>query len=101
MTLAIAFVPAGPIDPVYVSQCIAHCNHRGYTFAGLARDWPTAFKMIKAGLASVVVFARQEHVDPDREPRIEVCGETTQELFRKAGTVAAVTHRRERPRIID
>lgn len=84
MTIAIAFVPAGLLDLVFVNQCIAHCNHRGYTFAGLVRDWPTALKMIAAGMASVVVFAREEHLDPAREPRVEVCGETTQQLFRKA-----------------
>jgi hypothetical protein len=79
---AIALVPDGPLD-VYLSQCIAHCAHRGYVFAGLARDWPAALDMLKAHLASVVVFARQEHLDPQREPRVEVCGETTQALFRR------------------
>lgn len=100
MTFAIAFVPDGPLDLVFVNQCIAHCNHRGYTFAGLARDWPTALKMIAAGLASVVVFARQEHLDPAREPRVEVCGETTQQLFRKSPGPAPVTNQRDRPHII-
>lgn len=85
MTLAIAFVPEGPLNLVYVNQCIAHCNHRGYTFAGLVRgDWASALDMLAARLASVVVFAREEHLDPLREPRVEVCGDATQALFRQA-----------------
>lgn len=101
MTFAIAFVPDGPLDLVFVNQCIAHCTHRGYTFAGLVRDWPTALRMIRAGMASVVVFAREEHQDPDWEPRIEICGETTQQLFRKAPGPDPVEHRRRRPHIIN
>lgn len=100
MTLAIAFLPAGPLDPVFINQCIAHCNHRGYTFAGLARDWPTALKMVRNGLANVIVFARQEHQDPTWEPRVEVCGETTQALFRHGPGPDPVKSRRDRPRII-
>jgi hypothetical protein len=81
---AIAFLPSGPIDDVFANQCIAHCAHRGYEVAGLVRgDWPTALSMLAAGLATVVVFARQEHLDAEWEPRVEFCGETTQALFRR------------------
>lgn len=100
MTLAVVLVPSEPIDPIFISQCIAHCAHRGYTVAGLARDWPTAWKMVRDGLASVVTVARQEHINPDRLPRIEVCGEDTQALFRKAAGPEPVKNQRGRPHII-
>lgn len=84
MTHAVAFVPDGPVDEVYANQCFAHCAHRGYTLAGIVRgDWSAAVAMVAAGLASVIVFARREHLDPAREPRVEFCGEITQALFRR------------------
>lgn len=100
MTHAVAFVPEGPLDEIFVAQCLAHCAHRGYEVAGLVRgDWPTVMAMLDAGLASVVVFAREEHIDPAREPRIEVCGETTQALYRHAPGPEPVTNQRRRPHI--
>lgn len=102
MIFAIAFVPAEELDLlVYVNQIVAHCSHRGYKFSGLARDWPTALKMMRGGMASVVVFARQEHQDPNWEPRIEICGEDTQELFRKAPGPETAKHHRGRPHIVN
>lgn len=100
MINAIALVPDGPID-VYLNQCIAHCSHRGYAFVGLVRNWSAALDMLRPGLATVVVFARPEHLDPDREPRVEVCGETTQQLFRQSAVPAAVHNRRGRPHIVN
>jgi hypothetical protein len=81
MIRAVAFVPPGPLNQVnegYLNNCLTHIDRRGYKLAGLVSgDFPAALAMIRAGNATVIVFARREHLNDQWEPRLEVCGEET------------------------
>lgn len=75
MTTAVVFVPATAIVP-FAKQCLDYCAARGYEIAGVIRgDWAAVARMLITGAASIVVVARREHLDPDREPRVEVLAE--------------------------
>lgn len=101
MILAVIFVPGGPLDPEFVTQCLAHCSRRGYEVTGLVRgDWPAAFQMLADRVATVVVFARREHLDADREPRVEFVGRDTRNLRPHLQAPAPQPPTR-RPRIIE
>lgn len=80
MTTAVIFVPAALAHvahvahvAAYAAQCLDYCAVRGYEVAGvITTDWPAVVKVLTGGTASVVVVARPDHLDPLREPRIEV-----------------------------
>lgn len=72
MTRAIIYVPAGEFDP-HATRCINYAEDRGYELVGIVRDnWPAALKMAQDGDAPVVIVSEDSHLDPEREPRIEV-----------------------------
>lgn len=72
MTIAVIFVPAAHIA-TYASQCFDYCAARGYEVAGVVHgDWAAAAAMLMSRTAGVLIVARGEHLDPNREPRVEV-----------------------------
>lgn len=74
MPIAIIFVPAAHLA-TYASQCLDYCAARGYQVAGVVHgDWAAAAGMLINRAAGIIVVARPDHLDPDREPRIEVAG---------------------------
>lgn len=90
---AIILLPAtAAIDSAYARQCLAHVERRGYEIVGILHDWATALVMLRSNEAEVVVFARQEHFEPDWTPRIEFVGADTRDLV-KHGHVRARTER--------
>jgi hypothetical protein len=96
LTTAVIFVPAEHVA-IHVTQCLSYCGARGYKVAGVVRgNWEAAANMLATGAAGVLVTARLEHLNPDREPRTEVASGD-------GGDTAALsvgTHRRRRPRPI-
>lgn len=79
---AIIFLPAGlPLDGDHIRMCVAHIERRGYRLVTVLREWHPVLQMLGAREATVVVFADREHFDPDWEPRVEFCGEDTQNLI--------------------
>lgn len=81
-TKAVIFMPPDlPEDGLYTRQALMHLDRRGYVLACMPlRDWDSVLHILRHRLASVVVFARREHVDPAWEPRVEFVGEETQRL---------------------
>ena len=74
MTRAIIFVPPGEFDP-HAARCMERCVRDGYTFTGLVRgEWDEVQRMLDAGEASVAIVSVEEHLPPNRKPRIEVVG---------------------------
>lgn len=72
MTRAIVYVPCGEFDP-HAARCMQYCQDRGYEFQGLVRgNWSAVQRLLSDGEASVVIVSTEEHLDPDRKPRIEV-----------------------------
>lgn len=72
MTIAVIFVPAAHVA-IYAAQCLDYCAARGYEVAGVvAGDWAAAAAMLIHRTAGIIVVARPDHLDPDREPRVEV-----------------------------
>lgn len=72
MTTAVVFVPAGHVIP-YAAQCLNYCAAKGYTVAGVVTgNWAAVGAMLLERAAAVVVVARPEHLEPDREPRLEI-----------------------------
>lgn len=75
LTTAIVFVVSRYLL-TDAARCIDYCRSRGYVMAGVVKDdWAAAIALIRAGQASVIVVADTRHLDPDREPRIEVVAE--------------------------
>jgi hypothetical protein len=98
MIKAVAFVPPGPLNNEYVNNCLTHMHHRGYKVAGLVRgDWEAALAMVAGGEASVIVFARKEHMDEQWEPRVEFCGEETIRLCEAPGEAKPPRPRNDGP----
>lgn len=76
MTVAVIFVPAEHVA-TYATMCLDYCTARGYEVAGLVTtNWDAAAAMLIARTADILVVARHDHLDPAREPRIEVVAET-------------------------
>jgi hypothetical protein len=72
VTTAVVFGPALYL-PTYANQCFDYCSVKGYEIAGIVQgDWQAVVAMLTAGAAGVAVAARPEHLDPDREPRVEI-----------------------------
>jgi hypothetical protein len=71
VTRAIIFVPEGKFDP-HASRCMEYCKRRGYEFQGIVSDWDAVDRMRAAGEIEVVLVSKEEHLDPNRKPRIEV-----------------------------
>lgn len=87
-------LPVGAaIDGTRAQLCLIHIERRGYQLVGVVHDWATALIKVRAHDAEVVVFADREDFDPEWTPRIEYCGDETQELAR----FGYLRHRNEGP----
>lgn len=76
-TTAIIFVLSQYLLPD-ADRCIRHCLANGYSVVGVVKDnWRQAMEYLNDGTASVLVVADPRHLDPQREPRIEVVAEGT------------------------
>lgn len=76
-------LPVGAaIDSTRAKLCLIHAERHGYKLVGLVHDWADALIKTRACEAEVVVLARAEDFQPDWTPRIEICGEETQDLVR-------------------
>lgn len=73
MTNAVIYVPAALHLATYAAQCLSYCTLKGYEVVGIvATDWAAVLTVVTTSTAQVIVVARPDHLDPDREPRIEV-----------------------------
>lgn len=80
---AIIYLPAGvALDSIYARQCMEHVTRHGYELRSIVQSWPAVEQLLCDGSAQVVVFASQEHCDPNRTPRIEFVGDETQDIVR-------------------
>lgn len=77
MTIAVIFVPAIAAYATFAAACFNHCAAQGYDVLGVPvpGDWPAAANALKTGTATVLVVARPDHLDPTREPRVEIAGQ--------------------------
>lgn len=82
-TKAIIYIPPDvPDSDLHTKQTLMHLERRGYDLACMPlSDWDEVINVLKAKLATVVVFARPEHY-AGCEPRVEFVGEETQRLCR-------------------
>lgn len=72
MTRAIIYVPSDGFE-AHASRCMEYCKAQGYEFKGLIRgNWEAARGMALRGETTVVIVASEQHLDPQRKPRIEV-----------------------------
>lgn len=77
MPHAIIFVLSQYLLPD-ADRCIRHCLAHGYFVVGVVKDnWGQAMEYLHDGTATVLVVADPRHLDPNREPRIEVVAEGT------------------------
>jgi hypothetical protein len=59
---AVIFVPPTvSLDGLYTQDCISYALGRHYQLAAIERDWRKIERMLREGLASVVVVAREQH----------------------------------------
>lgn len=80
---SIILLPVGAaIDSTRAQLCLAHIERRGYQLVGIVHDWVAALATVRANEAQVVVFADPDDFQPDWTPRIEYCGDETQDLVR-------------------
>lgn len=99
-TFAVIFVPVIPGADVFVLQCIAHVEARGYQLYAIARTWAQVNEVIHERLAQVVVMARREHMPPDRVPRFEFLGVEPGDSRPQPVLRAEVAGRGRRPRAV-
>lgn len=80
---AIIYLPKHiSLDSMFARQALAHIERRGYQLYSVVHEWRDALRLTRAGTASVIVFARPEHFEPDFNPRVEFVGEETTDLVR-------------------
>lgn len=73
MVNTVIFVPNGAHMFMYADQCMTHAAANGYHITGLVTgDWGKAAGYVARGVAGVLLVARREHLDPHREPRVEL-----------------------------
>lgn len=87
-TKAVIFVQA-TTDFEAASRCLQHCQVRRYEVVGIVSgDWQAAARVLRDGLAGVLVVDNRADIPPDAEPRLEIVAEEP---------TPAVEHRRTRP----
>lgn len=80
---AIILLPVGvAIDSIRAQLGLLHGERRGYNLVGIVRDWETALIKTRAKEAEVVIIPNPGDFDPDWTPRVEYCGDETQDLLR-------------------
>lgn len=97
MTEAIIYVPADDVTP-HAARCLQYCTERGYVVIGIVRgDWAAAAQLLNGGAVGVCVVARADHLDPKRQPRVEIAGENG--APHPTGETNP-SHRNRRPRLL-
>jgi hypothetical protein len=80
VTTAIVYIPPGiEHDFQYAREGIDHLERRGCRFGGIFRSMDNVRQALRNG-ASIVVFARQSHWDPDMRVPAEIVGDETRRL---------------------
>lgn len=83
---AIIYVPNDVDRDRWEAVCLKYCDRRGYEVVSLVvggpERWVHITQMLQAYEAEVVVVASQDHLPPNRTPRIE---SVTEELRLDAG----------------
>jgi len=69
--IPIALLSAGHYTDA-LARCHAYCARCGYTVIGIARTWEEVEEAYARRDIGVLVVDRPDHLDPNREPRIEV-----------------------------
>lgn len=97
MPIAVIFVPAAHLA-TYAHQCLEYCSARGYEVAGVVQgDWAAATTMLVNRVAGILVVARPDHLDPDREPRVEVVDQAGAVPAAPPRNAGPVSRRHRRP----
>lgn len=78
-----------------LARCHAYCERCGYTVIGIARTWEEVEAAYGRREIGVLVVDRVDHLDPGREPRVEVA--TTADHVVEPPDQRS---RRRRPRIV-
>lgn len=68
---AVIFVPPGQLDP-YGARCAQLAERQGLRIAGVVQDLGAAIRMLAAGKASVLIVGNDDHLNCQRDMRIEV-----------------------------
>lgn len=55
-----------------LARCNAYCDRCGYAVIGIARTWEEVEEAYARREIGVLVVDRPDHLDPNRQPRIEV-----------------------------
>lgn len=99
MTIAVIFVPAVATYATHAAHCFMHCAAQGYHVLGvpIPGDWASAAKALMTGTATVLVVARPDHLDPRREPRIEIAGQPAMPVAVGHNNAGPVPQRHRRP----
>jgi hypothetical protein len=73
VTRAIIYVPPVAHMFMYADQCFRAAAAKGYDVGDrFTNDWRQAVAIIRASDADVLLYAREEHLDPRRKPRAEL-----------------------------
>lgn len=74
---ALIFVPLSePNARYWVMACWSYCLRQGYNPIAVVHQWSDVTRLIlEDGLLAVIVIGRRDHLDPKREPRLEVIAE--------------------------
>jgi len=99
---AVIFIPTALLSAddynAALARCNAYCNRCDYTVIGIARTWEEVEEAYARRDIGVLVVDRPDHLDPNREPRIEVATEHAAPRVepRNAGPVARRQRRANR-----
>jgi hypothetical protein len=74
VTSAVIYVPQVGHMFMYADQCYRYAAAKGYHVVNFVPgNWRQAAALVVPGAAaSVLLVARHEHLDPQREPRLEI-----------------------------
>lgn len=101
-TVAVIFVPIALLSAdAYadaLARCHTYCERCDYTVIGIARTWEEVEEAYAHRDIGVLVVDRLDHLDPNREPRIEVATAAGRRAAepRNAGPVARKQRRANR-----
>jgi hypothetical protein len=69
---AVILAPAGPEHDLWTAQCARFCADYGCEVIAVTPRWADAVAMIESRSADLIVVAKEEHLDPNRMPRLVV-----------------------------
>lgn len=81
MTTAAIYIPASILDSErFEIEGYDYLKHRGYEYVGTYRQPHYVDRLLEAGIATLVVFARSAHWEPDRGWPAQFVDETTRPI---------------------